>query len=156
MQLKKSSWWWRYYVFLYEHFNNWKYPTEAEKYGISICRLANGIFWRTLGFLIFRILPGAFIVYSAFFSVYWLFAHGFIMPADNKSSSFTFFVLGLTVWGLLALIGIVFGLYVWNDSRVHKPTSEHSKSPEPGIILSWLRAKKQKVCPLVEIVDDEK
>jgi hypothetical protein len=51
--------------------------------------------------------------------------------------------LGLMVWGIYALAGIVFGgHYLRKKHRERNPVEK-----EPNIVMAYIKAKKEKICP---------
>lgn len=67
----------------------------------------------------------------------------------------------IVLLGVAAFIGIVYLLIMaaerigeWHEKRLEKKYSEPKPSPkQPGIIRQYLKAKKDKVCPIIEYVD---
>jgi len=59
------------------------------------------------------------------------------------------------VWGPAMAVHYLFERY--DDWRFEKMIADHESGPPPpkppGIIMSFLRAKKQKVCPLIEFTE---
>jgi len=72
----------------------------------------------------------------------------------------------LLVWILLGSVGILispflltgWGLYIlWNEistKRKIRNTFKEPKEPkDPSLVRAWISAKKQRVCPLIQIVE---
>ena len=57
-----------------------------------------------------------------------------------------------------AVIGVIIAVSVnWDEIRwayeERFGKSEEVETPEPGLLRSWLKAKKDKVCPVIEMVE---
>ena len=51
---------------------------------------------------------------------------------------------------LLLFVGIAYaGFWIWE----HRPQRKNKVRKESGLLRQWLKARKDKVCPLIEVVD---
>jgi len=65
------------------------------------------------------------------------------------------FLMFAVLGGIAALVGL-FYLYWRHQERAWKRRNiQGYQEPEPGLVFSYLKAKKDKVCPLVTIVNTE-
>jgi len=68
---------------------------------------------------------------------------------------FWWWVVGVPLY-LAVLVGMVdiVGLYfIWREHRGYRRDSGKLKHKEPSLVVSWLKARKAKICPLVEYTE---
>lgn len=104
-------------------------------------------------------------LYCMGFMPYWWIRYGF--PVKNIPAIFE---LGMVFWVIAVIIALIVTLKVISDSRWWRARKERKRqrktyessndlyelSSEPqrlNLLWAWLRAKKQKVCPLIRVVD---
>jgi fatty acid desaturase len=155
MKIRKDSWHWK--VFL-----NWERRKKRADYysryrrptNLTLCKY----FWTVMFFAPMRwfyqregkvkpwavfiatvgVTGWAFMCYDAFLDAwYWTFVPA-LMP---------FLFLGAVVGAVLLLQWLV-------DRRDTDILSHGSEPKEPGLVGSYIKAKKNKVCPILEVVDD--
>jgi len=126
MKIQKDSWHYKLYEKSYsEH----RFPASNT----NLCKY----FWRVLGGTILL----AFQVASV----------SIVLGAIG----FLFYKYTLIMVSVVAVIAAIVGLYVlytYISDRKHAPGYQE---PEPGLLRSYLRAKKAKVCPLITFVEEE-
>lgn len=67
-------------------------------------------------------------------------------------------VIGIAIGGMIGIFGVLFGLLTLvKYFSLKKPKTEKKVKPpkEPGLVSSFLKAKKMKVCPMIEMVSTE-
>jgi hypothetical protein len=96
-------------------------------------------------------------LFCAGLAVYWPIAHGFTAPnVDFLGPAFWF---GVFVWLIVMSAGIVFVVGGVMDRRYMreyerlKANGFIAPPPKPNLAREWLKAKKEKVCPLIKVVD---
>jgi fatty acid desaturase len=64
------------------------------------------------------------------------------------------------IWGFLLLLvllilSVIFLLVIWPHRKYRsvRPKAPSAKNKEPGLVKSFVKAKKSKVCPLIEVTD---
>ncbi len=62
-----------------------------------------------------------------------------------------FFILDNIVIGLFVALGLLVAITKWRDKQAEKKMGEEYK---PGIFVTWLKALKQKTCPIVTYGDE--
>ena len=135
LKIKKSSWHYRLWAFTHEHPERVK-PT-------NLCRY----FWR----IFFTItLPAALIVAA-------LIGIGALLWVMFQNPVPTLIVLG----SIALFLGFIF-FAAWQErhrkrKRAARALIEPDPEPkDPNPFTEFLKARKQKVCPLIEVVDDTK
>jgi len=128
MEIKNDSW----HCWLYEAGHGGHAPEKT-----NLCRY----FWRVVAGASF--VAGICAIYTAA-----------IVGVGVMFYLHTFFMFAV-LGGIAALLGGIY-LYWRFEERAWKRTRVPGyQEPEPGLLRSYLRAKKEKVCPLVKIVDAE-
>ncbi len=132
MKINTNTWHYRLWKASFTH--KWDVPDETD-----LCRYCHRVFWQLLGiaalcgailFCAGTLLVGAaMILYKGF----WL----------NPGIAFP-------VTGILAAVITVLVLY----KRWLKGSPKHSTN-DANLASSWVAARKQKVCPLVEFTDED-
>lgn len=143
--ISRTSAIWRYYEFL----NSTRDTRGAWNHeNLNLC-----VFFRRIVFWsIYLIVKLVFVlalvlipVGCMLIAVYWPIAHGWISPQGHNLAGFV--MVGASLWGLVVLVaGIVFGSYLYDAG---KRRASNNKDGKQNLLLAWLRAKKQKVCPLI-------
>lgn len=138
LRIKNTAWHYRYWKFLHE--SDFAKPR-------NLCRY----FW----FLFFAITIPATVISAAIIGVIALAIVIYGHPLQS----------GLIVTGILSAIACGVGLFfairgaaLWNiDRRANKRVWMSAQPPappkEPSIIWSFIKAKKAKACPLIEVYD---
>lgn len=149
IEISRTSAIWRYYEYL--DFMRGSRCARDDK-NLNLCIFVRRIaFWSIeLAVKLVVILTMVLLaVGSMFITVYWPIAHGFVSPQGNDLAGFV--MLGTICWGIIALVAsIVFGDYLYGAG---KKWASNDKGAKQSLLLAWLRAKKQKVCPLIEVKD---
>lgn len=69
-------------------------------------------------------------------------------------------------WGLMGMIGLIMVVTIvilvchfflellWEPFKARRKENHEHKEPEPSLFWEWCKAQKQRVCPLVEVVED--
>ena len=151
--ISKSSAVWRYYEYLggaqahLAGYGSW------NGQNLNLCTFVRRIFFWTIYFA-FRFVALAaivlFFVGSAVFTVYWPIAHGWIWPAKGDASA-VLLLFGCIFWGLVAISISIFLCTVFLADARYEYLGK--KERKPSLLSVWLRAKKEKVCPLIEFKD---
>lgn len=125
MQINKSSW----------HYKFWKLTLidSVPPTTTNLCRYVQRIFW--CGLLI--LLTASLILFLSSYVVYAIFYLGFW-----QHTLISFEVLGVFV----AIVAAVLLFFKWRSSTSHQ---------EPGLVGQWVRAKKERVCPLITFTDEQ-
>jgi len=80
-------------------------------------------------------------------------------PPKNLCSYFwtlvSFMVVWFLLWWLFVLAFVVIRISDWLESGADKKPKVTKIPKEPGLIRSWVSAKKNKVCPLIEFVEGD-
>lgn len=158
VEISKSSATWRYYEYLddFQGRTNHKCWSTAD---LNLCTFVRRIVvWSLIVLLRFAFWAAAilfsvlFFVGSTVYTIYWPFAHGWIWPTHDTTR--TILAVGCTLWGIVGFCAIValaaFLLDVRERYLVQHPDQAERK---PSLLGAWLRAKKEKVCPLIELKD---
>lgn len=119
--------------------------SKARRYqnnGGSLC----GYFWSVVWELV-CLASMAFLMLGAL----WIFVYQPISyiwaPDDDK------FVI-VMIWAILLGVGAASFVGVYIHKKL--PKKDKNKTKEPNILVEYIRAKKQKFCPIIEIVKEEK
>lgn len=124
------------------HYRLWKFAHPASE-PKNLCRY----FW----FCVFAVVAPLVIVALV------LFAIGALVYVVGTNLTVSGIVVSLVIIGIAAAFGLV-KLIQWQGRNVvygiaTSVSSVRPKNREPGLIRSFLRAKKKKVCPMIEVVD---
>ena len=159
LTISKSSRLGRYYNWLYYRWNG---KRDVTHWHINnLCQFVRRLVIMTILVVsAYAVLCGivGWLLFCAGYVIYWPFAHGWIMP-PNKSFMGLVVRLGLGVWGFVALVGIVVGIVALKERSEDRAWKRQAvncyvKPPrQPNLVWAWLKAKKQKVCPLIKVVD---
>jgi hypothetical protein len=123
MEIRRDSWHYRFYEV---SFNMW--PPERT----NLC----SYFWRVAYGIVLYVALGACVLFI-------LGATGYALYNHTVAS---LIVAGVTV----VLLGLILlGIYVDDELALRRSEPGY----RPGLIRSYLKAKKEKVCPLVKFVD---
>ncbi len=126
MKVRKSSWYHWFYTFGFEQYE--RHPGKT-----NLC----SYFWRTV-WGVFKCLLIVAVV-------------GTIVTVAGMC---LYNALWLSI-GCLAVVGAVIA-FASNWTRIKfflNPGRYENKEPEPGLLRSYIKAKKDKVCPLIEFVE---
>lgn len=152
VEISKSSAIWRYYRYLNCTQARIENGKEWHDKNLNFCTFVRRIILWTIFFAIRFVLISVLaallvggIVGGAVFVVYWPIAHGWVLPAEKDGLSQILLLLGSIVWLLVAFSSFVY-LYV-------VVVGDRTKPEKPNLLGAWIRAKKQKVCPLIELKD---
>lgn len=134
MEINEKSW-----HFRLVKFTTYQSARNIRDYGGTLCEY----FW----LVVFAIFANIFKAAGVLFLT-WLFIYNPVSyiwaPDDSK-------LLLIFMWvSFFVLVGIVFAVFFIRDklrnrNRVHKVK-------QPNIVIEYLRAKKQKFCPVIKIV----
>lgn len=147
IEISRASAIWRYYEFL----DSWRGSRSArDDKNLNLCTFVRRIaFWSIYLAvkLVFVLALVLFFIGSMLIAVYWPIAHGWISPQGHTLAGFV--MVGTMLWGVVAVAaGIVFGSYF---SEAVKRRASDNKDEKQNLLLAWLRAKKEKFCPLIEV-----
>ncbi len=127
IQIRKNSWHYR----IYRKFHGLEAPND-------ICLYARGLFLAVLGFgFIATMLLTTFVLLVVL-----------VILVVGKSMEYPA-IAGVVIGSLVAAAGLIFALIKLGPKINKKFLSEDS------LTGAWLKAKKEKYCPLVELVDGE-
>lgn len=123
-----------FYIYLFSGFNNrydWDRFYDKDEYPDINFKFIIGM----------AVITFVFNVFIAFCISYWM---------------ITLHVLGIIAI-MVACVGLVFGIYAFFTSDTFRSLIKRSaKTPkQPNIFLEYLKARKQKVCPIIEYEEDE-
>lgn len=134
MEINEKSW-----HFRLVKFTTYQSARNISDYGGTLCKY----FWLVVYAIVVNIFKAAGVMFLV-----WLFIYNPVSyiwaPDDSK-------LLLIFMWvSLFVLVGIVFAIFFIRDklrnrNRVHKVK-------QPNIVIEYLRAKKQKFCPVIKIV----
>lgn len=134
MEINEKSW-----HFRLVRFTTYQSARNISDYGGTLCKY----FWLVVYAIVVNIFKAAGVMFLV-----WLFIYNPVSyiwaPDDSK-------LLLIFMWvSLFVLVGIVFAIFFIRDklrnrNRVHKVK-------QPNIVIEYLRAKKQKFCPVIKIV----
>lgn len=155
MKIRTNSWHYRMLYFFDVHSVKYDYGT------VSLCRY----FWMVvlwLGIATALFVFASFLAASMLSVVYALLTliTPLSLPAINADDALTLFGALITIGSICWIATIIVGVIVAQQefqvfSRVGERIYRKPVDREPGLFMSWLRAKKEKVCPLVEFVSEE-
>ena len=133
MKIRKTAWHYNFYNFSFEH------GAHGAPEKTSLCLY----FWRTV-FGMFKIL---FIVVAVLVILFSIGAVIYNWPLAS---------LGGGAVGAVCILTV----HYWSRMRnyVNKTlyrTVDEVEEREPGLLRSYLKAKKDKICPLIEFVEEE-
>ncbi len=149
IEISRSSAAWRYYQYL----NYEQASLEGRKYwdekNLNLCAFVRRMFFWTIFFgfcftFLFALILLA--ISSAVFTVYWPFAHGWVWPAKGEELFAALLTTGCVVWSVLGFVCLLAGIFY-----VREVVGSRAAPENQGLFHAWLRAKKEKVCPLVEL-----
>lgn len=147
--ISRTSAIWRYYEFLE---STRERPWNDNN--LNLCAFVRRIVFGSISLAIklivvlVLVLAAVAVVGSMFFVVYWLVAHGWNWPGKDDVSC-NFLGVGVVFWVLVIVVaGAFLGFYL---SDTGKRWASSNKDGKQNLLLAWLRAKKEKVCPLIEL-----
>lgn len=134
MEINEKSW-----HFRLVRFTTYQSARNISDYGGTLCKY----FWLVVYAIVVNIFKAAVVLFLV-----WLFIYNPVsyIWAPDDSKLFLIFM-----WAsFFVLVGIVFAVFFIRDklrnrNRVHKVK-------QPNIVIEYLRAKKQKFCPVIKIV----
>jgi predicted RND superfamily exporter protein len=137
MKVKKSSW----------HYRLWKFGRDGKSEPRDLCRY----FWHLALVKILLPVAAGFMIVVGFITLAWIIATNLVITAVT-------IVVGLILAGLVVL-GVK--LIQRSSERAKQRKREKAlKGPEPpkdpSPFWEYLKARKRKVCPLIQVVDDGK
>ena len=146
MKVKKSSWRYRL-IYDYSPF----YPAR------SVC----GYFWQVVAWvttilitvptLCLAVVSAPLLVFAGEPFKEWVDA----MPVIPQIWFILASVIGVVMWGIAVVLGLVFvvgGICAYGVAPILNKVSDRFE--EPGLFRQWIKAKKEKICPLIEYVDE--
>ncbi len=117
---------------------------------LKVARLADGsyqprdlcsYFWQVT----FKLLAALAVVYSA---IYW----GYVLVDAIFDNPWWAFMIVIVPAAFVVLGGVVF-LLIAAFEAIPKPHSERAKKEKPpSLVGEYLKAKKRRICPLIEVV----
>lgn len=64
------------------------------------------------------------------------------------------FILSITaIVAILLIVAHLFQEVLWEPFKARREENHEDKEPEPNLLWEWCKAQKQRVCPLIEVVD---
>ena len=165
MQVSTNSWHYKYYRYIC--------PTSNYGNSISLCSYVNSIIlWSLLAIIA---MPGLAILFTALIPL--AFIVGFVPCKDSafKPYDSPIIIKGMMIYPyhLITLLGII--VIEWATWALFLPIAialhsvillvvlvvlfvvKYDEAKEnKNIIISWIDAKKSKVCPLIEFIDETK
>lgn len=138
MKIKTTAW----------HYRLWRLGREGSYHQPrDLCRY----FWHL--FLIKILLPVA-VVFLALFGI------GTLLYTIWSNPITTAIIVGVIVLAVVLLIGFVFLIrkLVERNRRLAKERKllPPEPDPEPSVLFTYLAARKRKICPLIEVVKEER
>lgn len=148
--ISKSSLVGRYYSWLMEYFSS--RSSSGAWQNLSLCYFVQNLFWRSL-------IPLAGILLVLFCCLFILFAllYPYLYFFLNLNVDKDMLTSSVLLWGIffglssLAWLNKYIKEHLNKKTEVEEITVEDSK--KPSIIWEWLKAKKKKVCPLINVVE---
>ena len=166
LTISRSSWLGKYYELIcgFPPMLGWRQNEDHRWNNLNLCTFVQRLVWLTVGKLLLWSALAALVVgalYCMGFVPYWCIRYGF--PVEHPPARF---LLGIGAWIVAVIIGAValkewisasFWWHMRQERKWQKRRDEsREKSAEkrqPSIAWAWLKAKKQKVCPLIKVVD---
>ncbi|QFR55768.1 hypothetical protein JC221_122 [Yersinia phage JC221] len=156
MIVNKNSWHYR--------FNVWRTAKWKTERKTSLC----SYFWFTVWNIVFVILFSVGIlglltavgngfnedVVSHYFDVYSLptYIAYPLIPLIGCAAAFTIITMILAIFGLLCGVKYAFTWGTnWIDNKFF--SKKNNSKHEPGLMISFIKAKKSKICPIIEFKD---
>lgn len=136
LKIRRTSW----------HYRLWKLGRQAHTKPRDLCRY----FWHLLIVkLLLPLVGAAFVLLGIGSLIYVIWGH----PLESA----------MIVVGILLAVALVVGLVLLIRKlyeRHLRLVKERSKlppepEPEPSVLFTYLAARKKKLCPLIEVVDDK-
>lgn len=136
MKVRKGSW----------HYRLWRFGRESSRSEPrDLCRY----FWHLA---LVKVLLPLTIVGFALAGIGWVFWLIFQYPLEAAGT-----VLAIVLVAAF-ILGMVFGIRKLVERHERKEIERESLPPEPpkepSVVLTYLAARKRKVCPLIEVVDE--
>ena len=126
MEIRKDSWHYKVYEFSHD---------SSPSPETNLCRY----FWRVM----WGLTLGTLMVTAAGAATFGLGLVFYRYP----------FAACLVVGGIILLMALFFACYYINEKRLDRKWAAGYVAPEPGLLRSYLKAKKEKVCPLITFVN---
>ena len=129
MVLKKNTWHYKVWLRSYGDRYNRRVPETT-----NLCSYFHRVFWLSLAYLMLGFMLAVIacaVSYQVFYVGFW------------QHTKIAFIWLGVFV----LVIGLIIGAVWWAEERKYRDKKE------PGLFGKWIKAKKEKVCPLVEFED---
>ena len=152
LTISKSSRLGRYYDWIYRGLDG-KFINEHWSTLNNLCQFVRRLVAMTLlkliayGTILATVGAASF---CASYAVYFLTVGGRIMPSGNSFWA-VILILGLSLWLTAIVLGAGFAIRAlknrWRRGR------DETREPPRSLLREWLSAKKQKVCPLIKVVD---
>ena len=152
----KSSWHYKLaYNKLSDHIFNQKEPKDLCTYMRQVFK---PMFW--FATLLLAICGSVYDIHML--SLYG--AEDWVWPVSVFAGLFLLIISALG-WALMIIIVIVtfiaiviivihfFLELVWEPFKARREENHEDKEPEPNLFWEWCKAQKQRVCPLIEVVD---
>lgn len=137
MKINENSW-----HFRLVRFNSYYKARDLREYGGSFCSYFWSVVWAFLACtarFVLCLLIGWLFIYQP---VSYLWA-----PTDEKLVMIILWVAAITIANLV-------GLMIFIKNKI--PKKKKIENKEPNILVEYIRAKKQKFCPIIEIVKENK
>lgn len=156
MNINKNSWHFK----LLKHFYHEVVYDLSHGHNVTLC----SYFWSVVGALlkVLAIIGGVTVVtagvgiilYGFFGSLMYL-----LLPLTGPLFDYKLYEVGLSVLIFALCITVVGGIMgaITGDMKVVPNYLKHNKTEynkPPSLFLSWLKAKKDKVCPLVKLEEN--
>lgn len=150
--------WWYYDNVLNTYFG-------MRRYGLNLCGFAQRLFW---GSVILAILIGSvlFVVWSLLYVPYYLIRYGlhatYQLFHTKETLGFQFLMpVGIAFWILILIVVIAALISKLIDVAIERKRNKiytmriETQLTAKNIFWAWLKAKKTKVCPMIEVVHEK-
>lgn len=139
--------------------NSWHYNLQYKFFNSGPGETLCSYFWKTIfatisiGFLFFTLTP--LILLIASIAVFTIAIPFFVQEFDSNIISIM--VIGTFIW-IITITETFKELnrkYKWTSNLFNKQKTKKKKHQQSSMIVEYLKAKKDKVCPLIEFVDKQ-
>lgn len=154
MKISKQSW--HYRIVRHGVFGGF-FETNPSAVKRTLCAYFWQVVWRLIEILVWIPFLVGGVIFCMTGGVICLWQHFFVLSGGNDLTSVfqIFGVIGAAIWTFLffsLLFAFYFGvlhprLLAFKEKRKDDGNCDHK---EPGLIASYLKAKKQKICPMLE------
>lgn len=158
LKVYKNSWHYKLaYNKLSAHIFNQKEPKDLCTYMRQVFKPA---FW---------FMTLLFAICGSVYDIHMLSLYGgedWVWPEVSVFVNIPLLIMCALGWGLMFIVSIVtavailviaghfFQEILWEPFKVRREEIREHKEPRPNLFWEWCKAQKQRVCPLVEVVED--